>query len=198
MPIGAMLHVLALVMLPFSSLEPLLKRLRLNRLCAALVLAAGLISALLSPIALTQDLSVSFGFIYYIALSAALLVAERKHRAYALLAAAFGGVLAMGAKILLPQPEPEPGLFAGLLAALGALAAGRSLKPRLSGALLGPILAHLAFIAADFAGFGYISPTLGGGAFFDEAAISLFFTCIAAVIFEARLEARKNKNNAAR
>ena len=186
MPIGVMLHVLALVMLPFSSLEPLLKRLGLRRPFAALILAAGLASALLPPIALSGDLSVSMSLPYCIALAASLLLAESRYKVFALFSAVLGGVLALGAKAFFPRPSLEPGFFVGLLAAAGAFIAGRHLKPRLSGALLGPVLAHLIFSAVEYAGFGYVSPVLGGSLFFDESSISLFLACFAAVIFEPR------------
>ncbi len=191
MPIGVMLHVLALVMLPFSSLEPLLKRLKLRRLYAAMIFFAGIAFALLAPIKLSQDFSVSWSFLYCIALAAALLFAEDRFKVYTLLSAALGGLLAIGAKTLLPRPPLEPGLFSGILAAAGAFIGGRNIKPRLSGALFGPVFAHLVFAVVDFAVFGYVSPILGGGLFFDEASISLFLTCFAAVVAEHR---RHTKN----
>ncbi len=188
MPIGIMLHVLALVMLPFQSLEPLLIRLKLRRIYAALILCAGFACALLEPIALYRDLSVSMRFVYCFALALTLLITESKHRIFSLLSAILSGILALCAKIALPQPSFEPGLLSGLLAALGAFISGRHLKLRLSGALLGPILAHIALVAVEFAGFGYVSPVLGGGLFFDEASISLFLTCFASVVFDKQLE----------
>ncbi len=192
MQIGVLLHALALIMLPFSSLDPLLKRLMLSRISAALILGAGLASALLPPIALSPDFSVSASFLFCAALCAVLTIAESRHRIFALFAAAFAGVFALGAKVLLPQPSLEPGFFVGLFAAAGAFIAGRHLKPRLSGALLGLIFSHIACAAVEFAGFGYIPAALGGGVFFDEASISLCLTCFAAVVIKPRPESRRS------
>ncbi len=188
MPIGVLLHVLALLMLPFSSLEPLLKRLKLSKLSAALILLAGLAAALLPPVVLSPDFSIALSAPYCVALSLALMLTAKRYKLFALLAAILSGMLAFTAKLFLPPPPLEPGLLPGLFAALGALLAGRGLKTRISGALLAPIFAQCIYAAVDLSSFGYVSLVLGGGAFAGEAAISLYFTCIAALLIELKRE----------
>ncbi len=184
MPIGELLYICALLMLPFASLEPLLKRLGLPWPLAAFLIFLGLAAALLPPVGLSEELSISLSLPYCAALAFALMCASKRHKSFALLAAALGGVLAEGAKLFLPPLSFEPGLLPGLLAASGAFIAGRNLKTRLSGALLAPVIAHFINAALELSSFSHISPVLGGGTFFDEAAVSFFAVSAAALLAE--------------